>query len=218
MDEEFWLARWAKNDIGFHKNEPHHYLQRFFDLLQVRDGESFFVPLCGKSRDLLWLRDQGLHVRGIELSRAALEAFVNENQLSGEWLSLAALPCYCAQGYKLYCGDFFKLTAAALDGARAVYDRGAVVAFPPEMRARYARHLAALLPSGGRVLMVSYEYDQSETMGPPFSVDRQELESLFGPAFLLEPLAAEDSLRSHQGLAARGVTQLTEFAVLLIRR
>jgi hypothetical protein len=66
--------------------------------------------------------------------------------------------------------------------------------------------------------MVSYEYDQRETFGPPFSVDVGELETLFGAGFVLELLTAEDSLCSHKGLAARGVTQLTEFAVLLIRR
>ena len=49
------------------------------------------------------------------------------------------------------------------------YDRAALVALPPEMRARYVAHVAALLPSGARGLLVSFEYLPAEG-GPPFSV------------------------------------------------
>ena len=58
---------------------------------------------------------------------------------------------------------------------------------------------------------------RAETDGPPFSVSQKELETLFGEDFQIEILAEEDALWSHQGLVARGVTQLTEYAVLLTR-
>jgi thiopurine S-methyltransferase len=218
MDKEFWLRRWAKNEIGFHNSEPHPYLLRFFPFLHASPGDPVFVPLCGKSPDLVWLQEEQLNVVGIELSRTAVEAFFAENKLAGEWTILAEKPCCCAEGYKIFCGDFFQLAATDISGARSVYDRGSLVALPPAMRSRYAAHLAALLPSGSRVLLVSYEYDQQETAGPPFSVNGQELEVLLGDDFQVELLVEEDTLGSHQGLAARGVTRLTEFAVLLVRR
>ena len=218
MEKDFWLRRWQNNEIGFHNAAPHHYLQRFFASLQTRPGETVFVPLCGKSPDLVWLREQGLKVVGVELSRTAVDAFFSENGLVGEWRVLAGRPCCRAEGYQLFCDDFFKLSDVELAGARTVYDRGALVALPPEMRARYAAHLAALLPSGSRVLLVSYAYDQLETSGPPFAVSQAEIEVLFADGFQIKRLVAEDALHSHQGLAARGVTKLTEFAVLLTRR
>jgi len=218
MDNEFWLNRWKKNDIGFHKNEPHQFLKRFYDLLHIDEGDGFFVPLCGKSKDLVWLHERGVRVIGVELSRTALEAFARENHLSGGWSSFANLNCYCDQGYKLYCCDFFELTAATMDGVRGVYDRGALVAMPGEKREQYAKHLAALLPKGSRGLLISYAYDQAETYGPPFAVGRQEIETLFGDYFLIDLLIEEDCLWSHPGLAARGVTKLSEFAVLLTRK
>ncbi len=217
MDEEFWLKRWEKNDIGFHKAEPHRFLMRFFDLLHVRSGGTFFVPLCGKSCDLTWLRNHGLNVVGIELSRRALEVFASENRLCGAWQVEAGMNCYVADGYKLFCGNFFRLSVSALDAVSGAYDRGALVAMPPEVRILYAQHLAELLPSGARVLLVSYVYDQFETCGPPFSVPLDEIKVLFGEYFQVELLETEDSLWSHQGLAARGVTRLDEFAVLLKR-
>lgn len=217
MDQDFWHRRWKKNEIGFHMTDPHHYLLRFFSRLQMQPFETVFVPLCGKSPDLVWLRERGLNVVGIELSRTAVEAFVIEHGLTGQWSIKSGLTCFIADGYKIYSGDFFDLTAAELDGARSVYDRGSLVALPPQMRVRYAEHLAALLPSGFRVLLISYIYDQIETPGPPFSVPQTELECLFAKKFQIEILSAEDALWSHQGLASRGVTRLEEYVVLLTR-
>lgn len=218
MDKDFWLRRWQKGEIGFHNTEPHAYLQRFFAALQAQPGETVFVPLCGKSPDLVWLRSQGLKVVGVELSRMAVDAFFSENCLPGVWTELREMPCCRAEGYQIFCEDFFKLTAAELAGASVVYDRGSLVALPVEMRARYAAHLAVLLPTGSRVLLVSYEYNQEETCGPPFSVSLQEIQGLFCGDFQVEVLAEEDALCSHRGLVARGVSKLTEFAVLLVRK
>jgi thiopurine S-methyltransferase len=218
MDKDFWHRRWEKNEIGFHMTDPHHFLQQFFPLLQTQPTDSVFVPLCGKSPDLLWLREEGLQVVGVELSRTAIEAFFDENDLPGQWTEEANLPSCSTDGYKLYCGDFFNMSAAELSGIDAYYDRGSLVALPPEMRVRYAAHLSALMPPGGRILLISYSYNQQETNGPPFSVPQQELESLFSESFRIEFLSEEDVLWSHQGLVDRGVTQLIEYAVLLIRK
>lgn len=218
MDQDFWHRRWEKNEIGFHMTDPHHFLQKFFPLLQTQLRDRIFIPLCGKSPDMVWLREEGLNVVGIELSRTAVEAFFVENDLVVSWSTRGEIPCSCADGYEIYCGDFFTLPAAELAGISAFYDRGALVALPPEMRACYTGHLSALLPSDSRILLVGYRYNQAETDGPPFSVSQEELETLFVDNFQMEILAEEEALWSHQGLAARGVTQLTEYAVLLTRK
>ena len=218
MDEKFWLRRWETGDIGFHKEEPHHFLQRFFDALNLSPEDQCLVPLCGKSPDLAWLHGRGLRVTGVELSRLAVDAFISENHLHGKWTTSARMSCYLDQRYRLYCGDFFLLTAAVLGPVRATYDRGALVAMPPGLRNRYATHLAALMPTGSRILLISYEYDQDETYGPPFSVPYAGLDGLFEDWFEIELLVEEDVLWSHQRLAARGVTELIEYAALLTRK
>ena len=107
MDEQFWHKRWEQNDIGFHKDEPHHYLLRFIDRLEADSGDIFLVPLCGKSPDLVWLNCYGLDVVGVELSRLAVDAFVEENRLPGGWTTAAGMSCWLGERYKLFCGDFF---------------------------------------------------------------------------------------------------------------
>ena len=106
MNKEFWFKRWKKNEIGFHLTEPHRLLRKFFSLLQTEAGETVFVPLCGKSPDMTWLHEQGHNVVGVELSRTAVEAFFSENSIVGEWTTVADMPCYCAEGFKVFCGDF----------------------------------------------------------------------------------------------------------------
>lgn len=217
MDKDFWLERWQKNEIGFHMSRPHAFLPQFFERLQTIPGEAVFVPLCGKSPDLVWLRDQGLRVVGVELSRKAIDDFIAENALEAQWHASAGLPYCSADGFRIYCGDLFMLKAVDLCGAKAVYDRAALVALPPGMRQDYAAFLTRLLPAGARMLTIAYEYDQSETFGPPFAVPRTEVAALFGGGFRMELLIEEDTLGKHQGLAARGVTRLIEYAVMLER-
>lgn len=217
MDKDFWLERWEKNEIGFHMSRPHLFLPRFFSRLQTTPGDAVFVPLCGRSPDLVWLHDAGLQVVGVELSRLAVDDFVSENALEAQWQTNTSLPCLSAENYRIYNGDLFALGFTDLCGARAVYDRAALVALPPEMRQSYAAHLSDILPGGARMLTIAYEYDQTESPGPPFAVPRTEIEALFGDNFSIELLIEEDTLAKHQGLAARGVTRLTEYAVLMVR-
>src|SRR4030042_914462 len=82
MNPDFWLERWQRNEIGFHQPEINAHLQDFWGQLAVPAGGQVFVPLCGKSRDLLWLRARGHRVLGVELSPIAVRDFFAENALT----------------------------------------------------------------------------------------------------------------------------------------
>ncbi|HCP03426.1 MAG TPA: thiopurine S-methyltransferase, partial [Pseudomonas sp.] len=75
MDAAFWHERWQRGEIGFHKASTNPLLQRWWPQLGVDAEAPVWVPLCGKSLDLIWLRSQGHPVRGVELARSALESF-----------------------------------------------------------------------------------------------------------------------------------------------
>jgi len=73
----------------------------------------------------------------------------------------------------------------------AAFDRGGLVAVAPADRAAYALTLATLLKPGvGRLLLVCTEHPPftGGSLGPPHSVDKSEVERLFGGAFTIEPL------------------------------
>lgn len=210
MKLDFWHERWENRQIGFHRDDVHPYLSKFWPDLHVASGSRVFVPLCGKSNDLLWLRAQGHEVVGVEASLIAVKDFFAENGLVPSIRLSESFQIYECGGIRLYCGDYFDLSAADLAGVSAVYDRAALVALPPEMRGAYAHHLLSLLLPGARALLVSFEYPQHEMPGPPFNVDAAEIADLYAGECEIRPLMTVDILDQEPRFRNKGVTRLSE--------
>ena len=66
MEPQFWQNRWRNGQIGFHQSSVDRNLRRHWPALNLGTARRVFVPLCGKSLDLLWLREQGHFVTGVE--------------------------------------------------------------------------------------------------------------------------------------------------------
>jgi thiopurine S-methyltransferase len=176
------------------------------------DGAPVFVPLCGKSLDMLWLREQGHAVLGVELSEKAVSAFFEENGIPAEVQRDRSFSVYSGEGLRLLSGDFFALKPEDLNGIHAVYDRASLIALPPTMRQRYAQHMAQLLPTGARILLVTMEYPAGTLEGPPFSVEETEVNALFGNHFTVERQALWEGAEGPRGVS------VTEKVYTLSRR
>jgi thiopurine S-methyltransferase len=131
MEPQFWHERWQQNQIGFHQGDINPYLIRYLPKLELPAGSTVFVPLCGKSRDLLWLVEQGMQVVGVELSPIAVETFFREAGMSHEKIQQGALERWQADGVTIFCGDFFQLGADDLGEVSAVYDHRWLHCRPP---------------------------------------------------------------------------------------
>jgi thiopurine S-methyltransferase len=191
MEPKFWINAWNEGRTAFHHENFHEKLLQYFPSLGAKKDQSVFVPLCGKSKDMIWLAQQKLHVKGVELHEDAVKAFFAENHLPEPKLSEDSdFKTYSSQNIEISCGDFFKVSDEAIFDF--VYDRAALVALPSSMRGNYAKKLLQVLKVGGRYLLITYEYDQTQMSGPPFSVDEREVRELFGQNFKIELL---ESLR-----------------------
>lgn len=217
MQPDFWHERWRSGQIGFHQPAADRNLTSYWPRLQLPPGTPVFVPLCGKSLDMLWLRDQGHPVVGVEISATALEAFLMQNGIPARRREGAAFDLYEATDLKLYRGDFFALTSGDI-GAAAIYDRAALISWSPELRAAYVAHIAALTSSGAQMLLVALEYPQAEMSGPPFSVPAADVHALYAPHFTIEEIGRSDILGGESWLRARGVSELFEVTYRMIRR
>ncbi|MCH8543351.1 MAG: thiopurine S-methyltransferase [Alcanivorax sp.] len=211
MDAPFWHKRWARNEIGFHLPHPNPMLTAWWPTLDFQPDSAVWVPLCGKTHDMRWLRDHGHVVVGVELSREALDAFIDEQHLALTWRERNGMPVATGQGYTLYCGDFFDVSADMLRNVGAVYDRAALIALPPTMRAPYVAHLLATLPSQWDMLLITLEYPDNEMQGPPFSVDQDEVQKLFAHCNV-QLLEARNILAEQPRFRDNGLSALVERA------
>ncbi|TBR21502.1 MAG: thiopurine S-methyltransferase, partial [Candidatus Nitrosotenuis sp.] len=153
MELEFWHQRWREGQIGFHQETINAHLRTFWPGLGAPPDAAVFVPLCGKSLDMLWLRAQGHRVIGVEISEIAVKSFFSANRLQPSVAHEPPFTKYTADGITIYCGDFFALAAAHLAPVGAMYDRASLIALPPAMRERYAAAIAEKLPPAARVAM-----------------------------------------------------------------
>lgn len=215
MDPSFWFDRWQRNEIGFHQPHPHRALERHWGELGLERDARVFLPLAGKSLDLLWLRRRGHEVVGIEIAELAVRAFFGEHSLGFRIEPAGTMQRFRGEGIELLCGDFFALERTVLGPVAGVFDRAALVALPPALRARYAAKMAGLTVGGCRTLLVTLEYGGTMS-GPPFNVDEAEVRSLYGSTHRirqLERAAPEDA----EKFAERGALDVFEAVYLLER-
>lgn len=191
MDSEFWHARWENKHIGFHRSEVHPQLRKHLQALQLDAGARVFVPLCGKTRDIGWLREQGYHVLGVELSPIAVDALFAELELEPTRKTQGALTHLSAEKIDIWVGDIFQLEAQELGHVDAVYDRAALVALPEPLRTRYTQHLSAITGQAPQ-LLVCFVYDQRQMSGPPFSIGPQQLREYYAHLYQLQQLENQE--------------------------
>ena len=181
MEHQFWHEKWEANDLAFHREDFNPVLVDNWPVLDVPAGSKVFVPLCGKSRDMAWLMEQGCRVLGVELSEVAARSFLEESGLEARRDREGPFVRYRTGQLEFLCGDFFSLEPEHLSGVGAVYDRASLIALPPDLRALYAAHMNALLRPGLQVLLIILTYRDGQINPPPFRVFPEEVKSLYDP-------------------------------------
>jgi thiopurine S-methyltransferase len=205
MKAEYWLERWQQGRIGFHLDDANPRLVEHHRVLA--EAIRVLVPLCGKSADLEWLVVHGFEVVGIELSELAAQAFFGERGLTPQRREQGAFVAYQHGGVTILVGDFFAAAAAELGHFDGAYDRAAMIALPPDLRARYTAHLQTLLAPKAKLLLVTLHFDAPG--GPPFSVSPDEVLSSYA-AQRVTLLASVDDRADSPAQVERGATFVHE--------
>jgi hypothetical protein len=140
------------------------------------DRRSVLIPGCGSAHEALSLAQAGWPVRAIDFSAAAVAA---------------ARARLGAHADVVEQADFFAYEPPFVPGW--IYERAFLCALPKSRWADYARRMAALLPPGG--LLAGFFFLGATQKGPPFGIEREELEALFSPVFeLIEDEPVEGSI------------------------
>lgn len=226
MEIDFWLERWNNNQTGFHQQKINPYLIYFYGekgpAIEQREKLKVFVPLCGKSKDMIWLSQNNYKVFGVECSDRAVKDFFEENALNYKHAEKDQHALYQSSDLpsviELFQGDFFELQQSGLDDVTDIFDRASLVALPVEMRRQYADKMAELQKPGVRTLLVTLTFDSTEMNGPPFSVTEDEVHALYSENFSIQKLLYKDVIAEETGLRNRGLTALVETVYKLVRK
>jgi len=144
------------------------------------------VPLCGKTRDLKWLLDQGVEVIGVEWCINVVDELFHEAGLAKDSDVEESESCLLKEdsalsgAFRVLQGDFFALNEINLKGpVDAVWDRDAFSAVNLEDRKRYVDVLKAVLKPGAKILMDTPQFDSEEYDGDPHPVSDGDLMNFF---------------------------------------
>lgn len=200
MQAEFWQRCWQNNTINFHKTDVNPLLIEFLPQLHLAQNSRIFLPLCGKTRDIAWLLQQGYQVIGAELSALAVEQLFTELGLSAQTQVHNGLTLHCAKNLQIWQGDIFALQACDIGAVDAIYDRAALVALPNAMRKSYTAHLRTL-SNTAKQLLISFEYAQELMAGPPFSISEAEMQAHYAEHYQITQLYSENLAEPMGGMS-----------------
>ena len=202
---QYWKKRWMDNNIGWHRATVHNFLIKYVhELTGGRSNLRVFVPLCGKSLDMLWLAEQGHNVVGVEVVKQAIESFFEENDLtfSVEKVKLAAavdpVDAYKCVEKKIiiFCCDLFVLSEEDVGGRfDAIWDRSSLSAMQPAVDnrgKRYTKKLHSLLATDGNYMLETYLYygvDRGKSL--PASISDELRNEIYEEDFILKELEVE---------------------------
>jgi len=204
-DNSLWLQFWRDKRNDFHQETVNQLLTRFWLSFDPHPGGRVFVPLCGKSLDMLWLASQGYEVIGVELSTVAVKAFFAENHLQPTKRKIGKFTLWRHGKIGILCGDYFSLTKSDLGQIDIVYDRAALTALPEAIRAQYVSHLQRILPEKIKIFLLTAE-DAEESPDDSIMIDA-EIVTLFSTEFHIE-LTHVEKVWEDSGLTSQPPEQI----------
>ena len=217
MKNEYWLNKWQTNDISFHENVVNPDLITYIEKLNLKSGDNILVPLCGKTKDMLWLADQGLHVFGIEISPIACQDFFSEMNISPEIKQFNNVTKFKYKNITLLCGDLFDITKNDFPKIHAVYDCKALIALPSDVRVKYVNHIISCVGTDIRILLHTRE-TTCEVSPPPYPVEIDEIKILYGKYFKIERLKYVSINEIPERLVNKGYTEMKEAVYLIAHK
>ena len=195
---ELWDKIYKTGEDKWTNNNVCKELFKFQDVLtDGATGLDILLPLCGRTKMMLWLAEKGHRVVGIEWSDAAVKMFFKENGLSYEVKPYAVGEIITHQytatekAVTIYCGDYFAFKEDNLGGFDCIFDHASIGSFPEAKRAKYAEITSSFAKSGGRMVLSIFDYEHEEHPSMPFAVTEAEVVTLYKDTFSRPKLLQE---------------------------
>ncbi|WP_250512091.1 methyltransferase [Caballeronia sp. INDeC2] len=162
----FWDERFDRQFTPWDQAGVPEMFKTFVASLNQQKVLNVLIPGCGSAYEALYLAERGWPVRAIDFSPGAVEAARAQLGAHGDVVEEA---------------DFFAY--APPFSPDWIYERAFLCALPKNRWQDYATRMAALLKPGA--LLAGFFFIGSTPKGPPFGIDRGELDALLSPHFEL---------------------------------
>ena len=218
---ERWRNLWNrdKNErkLLFHQSQPNEQLTRYLHRLAKSSNDTknkkkrVLVPLCGKTKDMVYLASNGFDADGVEIVDTAIQELAEDEEFVWDRIVSTSdfieyKKRFSTGDLSIFQGDF--LLFDKLQGEEEIYDlgfdRASLVAMQPVLREKYAEVMSKLCKEQ---LLVTLEYPQEQKQGPPFSVSREEVKRLYEKDYEIELLERNYLLDKYTRWKDQGVTE-----------
>jgi len=168
---QYWDDRYQQNATGWELGTPTPAFVDYFTSLKNNVG-SLLVLGSGSGHDAIWFAQRGYQVTGIDFSSEALQRSSSLAHSAGVSL-------------KFFHRDIFDLSPDQHGQFDVIVEYVTFCAINPSRRAEFARVVSSLLRPGGKCVGLFFPLD-NRVGGPPFAVNLDEIQKLFGNYFELQ--------------------------------
>ncbi|MGV3559762.1 thiopurine S-methyltransferase [Larkinella arboricola] len=173
MEKQVWADSWDRSNTHFHRQDVHPYVLKHLTPFALME-KSIFVPLCGRSLDLVYFSQFADRVVGVEQNETLILQFFAENQLAYEKVGER----YISNNLTIFCKDLFALTPNEVGEIDLVYDRASLVTLPLPLRVGYLQKMEELTAPGTQYFLTTLEYSPGMNSAP-FSISPEEVGGYF---------------------------------------
>ena len=206
MEISYWKSRWHQDNTGWQMESVYPLLPDLWKRQGLKSQTTVLVPLCGNSPDLHWLVEAGHRVIGVDVSEKALKHAMEYHSTEFTEDTSHGFRIFRSSKMDLWQGDFLTLPTHKLPDIDLIYDKAALIALPPEMRPDYAQQIRRLTNPQTQQLVQTFEYEQHEMPGPPFSVHENEIANYYGNHFSIEVVHEQSKLDAFPKFQQRGLS------------
>jgi SAM-dependent methyltransferase len=162
----FWDERFDRRFTPWDQAGVPEAFRSFVAALPAPRAAKVLIPGCGSAYEALFLAECGATVRAIDFSPSAVAAARAQLGTRADVVEEA---------------DFFAYQPPFAPDW--IYERAFLCALPKDRWGDYARRMASLLTPGA--LLAGFFFIGATPKGPPFGIERAELDALLGPHFEL---------------------------------
>ncbi|KAJ8302290.1 hypothetical protein KUTeg_021277 [Tegillarca granosa] len=194
---EQWKAAWENGKAVWQVHHVNVALKRNIHRLKIENSgdPKILLPLCGKTRDIKWLWEQGFTVVGVEVSEIAIKDFFAENDIKYEVSQIKGCPgvLYRSTDDRILLRVSSNTSGTEEHSQLFLNQKGGnnFVAYHDinHTRYKYASAISELMSDNCKMLLETLEKNIDVDPGqPPFDFQEPEMRQHFNQQFELEQI------------------------------